>query len=351
MLDIRRQPDSAHPGRHPALFLAAWAVALALLIVTIQLQRQLWQAQNQSDLTAFWRLLAVGVAFAAAVGLGLRLPEARHTEPLSGREAEPVSPAAPAHARRPDTWDAWTRLAAAAVCELAALWLFSREQRLTLAWLLHIFACALFLIGVWGVTRADRRALAGSWSRLDSLLALGVMLVALALRLWQLGSQPQGIWFDEAQRGLETLRIMAEPEYRPVFASGVLQEPTAYWYLMVPLLQAMGRDPLALRLPAAIIGALGIGAMYLLGRVLFDRRTAFVAAGLMIGLVWHLNFSRVAFPAIGSVTFDALAAALFALALRRGNPTAFAAAGLVAGGGLEFYFVSELLPLILAAGG
>src|SRR6266516_5074816 len=104
MLDIPRQPDSAHPGRHPALFLVAWAVALALLIIAIQIQRQLWQGQNQSDLTSFWRLLAVGVGFAAAVGLGLRLPEACHTEKRSGREAEPVSPGAPAHARQPDTW-------------------------------------------------------------------------------------------------------------------------------------------------------------------------------------------------------------------------------------------------------
>ena len=62
------------------------------------------------------------------------------------------------------------------------------------------------------------------------------MLAALAVRIWQLGEVPEGLWFDESQRGLEALRMLAERGYRPIFAAGILQEPTGLWYLMMPLL-------------------------------------------------------------------------------------------------------------------
>ena len=65
---------------------------------------------------------------------------------------------------------------------------------------------------------------------------------------------------------------------------------------MVPLIALLGRDPLALRLPTVVAGALGVGAIYLLARYLYGWRTAVVAAGLAIGFTWHLNFSRIGLP-------------------------------------------------------
>ena len=52
------------------------------------------------------------------------------------------------------------------------------------------------------------------------------------------------------------------------------------------------------------------------------------AAGIMAGLTWQLNYSRVAFPTMYSMTLDALAAAFFALGLKRRSAVAFAAASL-----------------------
>ncbi|GAB4443843.1 MAG: hypothetical protein Kow0031_26170 [Anaerolineae bacterium] len=64
----------------------------------------------------------------------------------------------------------------------------------------------------------------------------------------------------------------------------------------------LGAVPLALRLPAALLGVLTVAALYPLGRALFAGRRG-VAIGLMTmaGLAtsaWHLHFSRLGFRAI-----------------------------------------------------
>jgi sugar lactone lactonase YvrE len=64
-------------------------------------------------------------------------------------------------------------------------------------------------------------------------------------------------------------------------------------------------------------------------------------------MTWHLNYSRVSFLAMWSVMLDAFAAGLFALAYHRRSTFLYAAAGLVAGIAIHFYYSSRLLPLIL----
>ena len=106
--------------------------------------------------------------------------------------------------------------------------------------------------------------------------------------------------------------------------------------------------PLALRLPVIVFGTLGVGAIYLLARVLYGWRVAIVAAGLATAFTWHLSFSRIALPAIASLTCDTLAAALLVVGLRRGNRFVLGAAGVAAAAGQYFYFSSELMLVVLA---
>ena len=96
--------------------------------------------------------------------------------------------------------------------------------------------------------------------------------------------------------------------HRALLAAGLrsakrsIQEPVGIRYLITPLVWLLGRDPMALRLPAIVFGTLGVVAIYLLARALYGWRVGIVAGALAIGFVWHLNFSRVAFPAIPSLT-------------------------------------------------
>src|ERR1700754_204659 len=56
---------------------------------------------------------------------------------------------------------------------------------------------------------AEQR-LVPAWCRLDTLCLIVVVVAALAVRVWRLGTVPEGLWFDESQRGLEVLRMLAE---------------------------------------------------------------------------------------------------------------------------------------------
>lgn len=374
---VEAAPLPAAATARPRVFIAAWTAGLLLVAGAIALQRELWVTRE--SLLPFWMLLAVGAVFAVVIHVGLRLPDPGDAEPARPSPPAPdvpdprfamgdsaVSPAIDASsgrggtgepegsgpaARWPPWWmgaRGWQLIAAAIGLEAAALLIWSGGQTSTLAWILHLTAGPAFLTGVWALARPRIAPLLGTWTIADTAAIVGLMLIGAIPRFWQIGAIPEGVWFDEAARGLEALKIAADPAYRPVFVSQILQEPTAFWYLIVPFVQMMGRDPAALRLPSAIAGTLGIAAVYLLARALFDRRTALIAAGLTIGMTWHLNYSRIAFLAIWSVMLDALAAGLFVLAYRQRSVFLYAAAGLIGGAAIHFYYSSRLLPAILA---
>lgn len=328
----------------PAGQTLATGAALLLAALAVHLETRLWATAGDLDL--FWQLLIVAAGFGIVARLALPWPcglAAPHPE--RAPDTVRAAPALPIGGRR----SGLALLGAALLAEVVGLTLFWGGQRLTLAWLLHLAAGVLFLAGLWHATSIRLASLLGGWTRADTLWAAGLTALAFAPRIWRIDAIPQGIWFDEAQRGIEALRMLADRSYRPVFAAGILQEPTGLWYLIAPLVAVLGRDPVALRLPVAVGGALGIGAIYSLARVLYGRRVAVAAAGLAVGLAWHLNFSRIALPAILSLTCDTLAAALFVLGLRRASQFLLGAAGLVLGGGLYFYYTSQLMPFVLAA--
>jgi len=394
-------PAAAAPAAALSLTLAepeALMVGGGLAVLAVSLAAWLWEAP--ASLALFWLLIAVGAAFAAVARIGFgwrpegwptalglntathdadtavlspgwqpggRVAAARtptavgdHSAIDAGREfAEgPVAPredetesshiAPMSAARFGGLTPARAFVVVAVLAEVACLTFFALGRLRSAAWLLHAVAVVLLLVGLWRAAGPSERRLLPGWARRDSLIAGGLMLVALAVRVWNLGSIPEGLWFDESQRGLEALRILTELGYRPIFAAGVLQEPTGLWYLIAPLLAVFGRDALALRLPVAVAGAVGVGAVYLLAWVLYGRRVAVVAAALTVTLTWHLNFSRVALPAVLSLTCDTLAVALLVAALRRGSRFWLGAAGVAAAAGLFFYFTSQLLPPVLA---
>ncbi len=366
------EPPPPAAFKRPGAYLAAWLAGIVLLVIAVVLQRELWFMRG--DLTPLWTLLVVGAIFGVVVHLGLQLPESLHPRPVAsgvsrtdltggaivGRGTVGADPGEAADADASRTLGALglakslvtvpggQLIATAFAMELLALAVWAGTTSSNLAWILHLAAGPAFLLGVWRVTRARLEPLLGTWSSVDTAAVVILCVLGLIPRVWQLSTVPEGIWFDEGLRGIEAFKIAADPNYRPVFVSQILQEPTAFWYLMIPFLETMGRDPAALRLPSAIAGALSVGAVYLLARVLFERRTALIAAGLTVGMTWHLNYSRVAFLAMWSVMLDGFAAALFVLALRRRSTFLYAAAGLTAGIAIHFYYSSRLLPPILA---
>ena len=124
-----------------------------------------------------------------------------------------------------------------------------------------------------------------------------LLLLATFLRLYLLPTLPPGLNFDEAGSGTASLDILhGEPQLWWRIGGG--QEPL--WpYLTAATTALLGPTPLALRLPAALIGVLTVAAVYPLMLALYRRRD--VALFTMLGLAfsdWHLHFSRLGFRAI-----------------------------------------------------
>jgi 4-amino-4-deoxy-L-arabinose transferase-like glycosyltransferase len=165
-------------------------------------------------------------------------------------------------------------------------------------------------------------------------------LLAAVLRLWRLDEVPPGLFLDEAGNGLDALDILAG---RPslFFERSLGKEPLLN-YLIVPFVAWLGREPLAVRLPAALVGILTVPATFFLARELWheegrDKATwiGLLAAGLLAASYWAVTFNRISFRAN---TLPLLAAVAFTLVWqtwRRGGKSRAVMAG--AALGLCFY--------------
>jgi hypothetical protein len=142
--------------------------------------------------------------------------------------------------------------------------------------------------------------------KIQNLFFVLVLLLAAFLRLYQLPTLPPGLNFDEAGNGVAALDILnGAPKLWWRIGGG--KEPL--WpYLVAVSAAVLGNVPLALRLPAALVGVATVAAAYALTLRLFrtpnSRHAAqarLIALLTMLGMAlsgWHLHFSRLGFRAI-----------------------------------------------------
>jgi 4-amino-4-deoxy-L-arabinose transferase-like glycosyltransferase len=101
---------------------------------------------------------------------------------------------------------------------------------------------------------------------------LALVLLALALRVTRLDAQ--SLWYDEgvtaqvAAQGLTELTRWTADDI----------QPPLYYYVVAGWNRLAGRSEWALRFPSALFGVLTVPLFYALGRRLFDRRAALLAA-------------------------------------------------------------------------
>jgi hypothetical protein len=122
----------------------------------------------------------------------------------------------------------------------------------------------------------------------------------------------------------------------------------SYWEWLA--VTGLGRSLEGLRFVSALAGALTVPAVYLLARALFNRRTALAAALLLLAFPPSLHISRNSFAQPGDAFFGALALALLAHGLCRGQRWAWAWGGVALGMTQYFYEGGRLLfPLLVLA--
>lgn len=135
-------------------------------------------------------------------------------------------------------------------------------------------------------------------------LLIIILIIAAALRLWQIGAVPPSPDWDEAALGYNAYSVLktGRDEFG-VFLPRVLRsfddfKPPLYMYLTIPSVAVFGLEVWAVRLPSAIVGILAVLGAYLLVRQLFKKdQLALLAAFLLAISPWHIQFSRIAFEA------------------------------------------------------
>jgi 4-amino-4-deoxy-L-arabinose transferase-like glycosyltransferase len=182
-------------------------------------------------------------------------------------------------------------------------------------------------------------------------LIVGGLLV-LAWRLYGLDQLPFGMWRDEARHGLLALRILHDPQFRPVYVPGVADIPALLFYLDAVPIGLFGPHPWTVRLVPALAGALTPLALYWMVQPLFGRRVAVLSAGLMAASVWHNALSRLGFAATLGPPLTTLAIGLIWRALQPGpSRQRYMQAGLAGascGLAVYAYHPSRLAPIVVA---
>lgn len=167
-------------------------------------------------------------------------------------------------------------------------------------------------------------------------LACILALVAGLLRFVNLTGLPAGLHGDEGIVGLEARRVLEEGWiglYSP-FAAG---QPAGPLYAWAPFVQLFDNSIFAVRLFPAMAGTATVVLTFLLLRRDLGNAGAFGAALLLAGMVWHIHYSRIAFPLIVWPIVVLLAMWLLVRAFETGDRKWWAFAGIAAGAGVYVY--------------
>ncbi|HAJ36292.1 MAG TPA: hypothetical protein DCL15_11420 [Chloroflexi bacterium] len=187
--------------------------------------------------------------------------------------------------------------------------------------------------------------LPGRWC---SLWLVVILMVAAILRLWRFADLPFGVWYDEAEHGLQALRILDSPQFRPIF-EGAITGPAHYLYLVAGAFAWFGVSVQSIRLVSVLFGLLTVAAGYLVGAELFGRRLGLVAAALLAASSWAVTLSRFGmYSTMSTPLFTLLTAAFLLRGLRTRRLLEFALAGVALGLGLSFYTSFRLFVPVVA---
>jgi sugar lactone lactonase YvrE len=242
-------------------------------------------------------------------------------------------------------------LLAASLLTFLALRDFHRHAPWTTdAWLLYVGAVAASVGGVTLLSNLrlsplpetypdDPAARMQTW--LVGVLLLLICINGIYLRVYRFDELPFGVWYDEAENGLQALRLLADPNFRPVYANST-NAPAHYIYLIAAAFAQFGVSVQSIRLVSVIMGIGTILAGYLVGRELFGRVGGLSAAFLFAFSRWDINLSRIGMYNIATPLFALLTAAFLLRGIRRRSLAEFGLAGLCLGLGLSFYSAFQL---------
>jgi len=142
------------------------------------------------------------------------------------------------------------------------------------------------------------------------LILILIIVLAVYLRFWQLGTTPKGFYLDEAALGynawsiLETGKDEFGKSWPMLFRSfGDFKAPI-YVYLLIPIYKILGMSVWSTRLLSAIMGVIGIIFFYLLiKKISQSQKLAVLTTMLLVISPWHLIFCRTSYETNVALSF------------------------------------------------
>ena len=194
-------------------------------------------------------------------------------------------------------------------------------------------------------------------------LLIGTLLMAAALRLWQIGPLPPGLHYDEAADTIIAEQI-ARGERAPIFIEAYTGKEVLFFYWAAAWMKLIGPSVFAMRLAAALIGLLTVAATYRAVAEMLEPRVAsqlncdaaergrpivaLLAALFIATSFWHIVMSRLGFRSISEPLLQALALAALFRGLRLNRYRWFVVAGALIGLTLYTYLAARLFPVAIA---
>ncbi|MEA3336772.1 MAG: glycosyltransferase family 39 protein [Chloroflexota bacterium] len=189
----------------------------------------------------------------------------------------------------------------------------------------------------------------GAWigRHWEAILLILILMLAAAVRLYQLDLHPSGCQSDECNNGLDALRWMSGSPYLP-YAETNEGQATFFTYLIALSFQVFGVGMTQMRFVSAAVGVLTVLALYFLARDLYGPKAALVAAALLATSRWHVTFSRIVYELIMQPLFMILIVFFMLRGLRSGRRRDWALAGVSLAAGMNTYTAFRVVPILLA---
>jgi uncharacterized membrane protein len=182
----------------------------------------------------------------------------------------------------------------------------------------------------------------------------GVVVLAVALRVWNLHAFPENVYLDEIMTGHISSESYIGPGTGPSIFSivwGGIDLP-ALWFLAVSKsLKIFGQTLAAVRLPSALFGAATVLPFYGLLRMIWGRSAAIAGSIIMAFSASNIHYSRLGISNILTPFFWTLCFFFLVRALRFHRLSDWTLAGIVAGLSEYGFYATRLLPILLFAFG
>jgi hypothetical protein len=217
------------------------------------------------------------------------------------------------------------------------------------------YAALVWLCGIvvglsmlWAGERRSPDRGGGIRSRLSPLFVVELLAVviivdiAAGLRVWHLGSLPEGVWFDEADFVVSARQLLTLP-FQPFGLQDVGHNPSLFFYVEAIIFKLIGASMASARLTPALFGTGAVLAVYLVGRAAGSVAIGLCAAAFLAVADWAIDFSRLDMSTVAPAALLGFGFAALAVSMHRPRGFWFALSGVLLGLAVLTY-PSALLP-------